>query len=131
MAEEPYVLSVMPGDEIVWDVEVRSRSRLRYVWATFIEESEEPSTRLVLGGEVYSFEPSEPGRINEAELLYSETHSDQLIAGDYRLRAMEVVTSQGANISLMPDLLPGAVIWFEEEPDRAILKLMDSTLRVR
>lgn len=118
MTAESYVLGVMPGDEIVWDVEVRSRSRLRYVWATFIEESEEPSTHLVLGGEVHSFGLSEPGRINEAELLYSETHSDPLIAGDYRLRAMEVITSKGANISLMPDLLPAVVIRFEDEPDR-------------
>jgi hypothetical protein len=53
MAEETRPLRVMPGDEIEWEVEISSQSRIHMVCAFFFKETEDPNPRqLALGGEL-------------------------------------------------------------------------------
>ena len=107
MEAESLVLRVMPGDEIEWEVEVFSQSRLVHVWAVFTEESEsQDRQRLILGGEVYSFEKTREGRNNLAVLHFSEEHSDPLGVGDYRLSSMNCVTSSGASLDISDETSP-------------------------
>jgi hypothetical protein len=96
MEAESLVLKVMPGNEIEWEVEVFSQSRLVHVWAVITKESEsQVRQRLILGGEVYSFEKTGEGRNNHAVLNFSEEYSDPIEVGDYRLSSMTCVTSSG------------------------------------
>lgn len=126
------VLVVMPGYEIVWEMQVSSQSRLRYVWAVFDDESENPVRwRLVLGGEVYHFEKAGDRRTNYAELIFSKERSDRLDAGRYRLASMNVVTSTGTSRDIPADKLPEVIIRVENEPAEEMIELGDSRLRVR
>lgn len=124
------LLSVMPGDNIEWDVEVFSRARMTMVWAIFVRDDEEQPGRMVLGGEVHSFEkPTAEGRTNHARLVYYEEHSDQLDYGDYRLESIECVTHNRSHLQVKPESVPPATIRFEREPAGEVPSLGGTHIR--
>ena len=119
MAEETRPLRVMPGDEIEWEVEISSQSRIHMVYAYFFKETEDPTPRqLALGGEVYTFEKAGEHRTNHV-VLGSEGHANlpEVEAGDYRLSSMNCITSSGATLHIAPEMLPPHIIKIEREPD--------------
>jgi hypothetical protein len=133
MAEETRPLRVMPGDEIEWEVEISSQSRIQMVHAFFFKETEDPNPRqLALGGEVYTFERQGGHRTNHV-ILRSEGHANlpEVEAGNYRLHSMNCITSSGTHLDFPSETLPALRIRIEREPDDEIPELLgDSHLRV-
>ncbi len=130
MGEEQEVLTVMPGDNIEWDVEFTSQASISYVWATFVygRETDDPHN-LVLGGAVTGFEKTDEGRVNYATLRYSEEYSDPSADGDYLLSSMNAITMSEVSHNFDEESLPSVVIRREPEPESEALRLVHTHIR--
>jgi len=125
------ILVVMPGDEIEWEVRVRSRSKLRSVRAVFSADGEGYSRRQVLVGEVLS-EPEKDvsGRTSYAVLYRVSAESHDFREGeDYRLRSVECVTWARTKVPLPNHLLPALTIRYEKEPAVEEVEIKENSLR--
>jgi len=110
MTEDVPVRSFMPGDEVQMEVEFFTRARVASVEAVFVRRDQ----RLVLAGELDSFERTDEGRINRVYLYRDdERSSSPLGSGTYPMADMVVTTHNGQRFKVEP--LPSAVIIMEDE----------------
>ncbi len=110
MTEDVPVRSFMPGDEVQMEVEFFTRARVTSVEAVFVRRDQ----RLVLAGELSSFERTNEGRINRVYLYQDdELSSSPLDSGSYPMADMVVTTHNGQRFKVQP--LPSVVIRIEDE----------------
>lgn len=116
------VLRVLPGDNIRWEVQVRSQSRLRSVRATFEEAVREHEIgavprRLVLAGDVRRCSKSGGRRISYADLSPPRSRGRGTTARDRAPPGVYGMRDGGERtLDLAPESLPSMVIRLEDEP---------------